>query len=62
MKAIVDRETCIGCGMCASTCPDVFSMDDEDKAVAINSEIPESSLDTAKEAEQDCPVTAIKII
>lgn len=61
MKAKVDRETCIGCGMCASTCPDVFSMDDEDKAVAINADIPENSLDTAKEAEQDCPVTAIKI-
>lgn len=27
MKAVVDKETCIGCGLCPSICPEVFSMD-----------------------------------
>ena len=34
MKVIVDKDTCIGCGLCCGVCPEVFSMDDEDKAEA----------------------------
>ena len=34
MKAFVDKETCVGCGLCAGTAPDVFRMNDEDKAEA----------------------------
>ena len=33
MKAVVDKETCTGCGLCEQTCPEVFKMED-DKAVA----------------------------
>ncbi|MBU3804700.1 MAG: ferredoxin, partial [Candidatus Cellulosilyticum pullistercoris] len=29
MKAFVDKDTCIGCGLCPSICPDVFAMDDD---------------------------------
>ena len=29
MKAVVDKETCIGCGLCTNICPAVFDMDDD---------------------------------
>jgi ferredoxin len=61
MKAEVDQDTCIGCGLCPSICEQVFSMNDDDKAQAINSEIPSECIDDAKEARDSCPVSAIDI-
>jgi ferredoxin len=61
MKAVVDKETCIGCGLCPSICSDVFSMDDDGKAIAIAGEISEASAETAEEARDNCPVSAISI-
>ena len=61
MKAVVDKETCIGCGLCPSICPEVFSMDDDGLAVAIDEEIDDSLIDSAKEAEESCPVDAITV-
>ena len=53
-------EECIGCGLCASTCPDVFSMTDVGVAAAIDTEVPESSLESAMEGKNGCPVGAIE--
>ena len=58
MKARVDAETCIGCGLCESTCPEVFKMDG-DKAVVIGSIVPEGAQVSCKKATEECPVTAI---
>ncbi|MCM8812620.1 MAG: ferredoxin [Candidatus Omnitrophica bacterium] len=60
MRAIVDQDACVGCGLCVNMCPDVFSMDG-DKAVAISGAIPENLGDSAKDAAGSCPVEAIKI-
>ena len=60
MRAIVDEETCIGCGLCAETCPEVFEMAD-DKARAKADEVPEDVADSCREATEDCPVEAIQI-
>lgn len=62
MKAIVNKDTCIGCGLCASICPEIYNLDDEEgKAEAIDEEIDESLVDEAVEARDSCPVEAIDI-
>ena len=50
MKAIVN-EGCIGCGLCASTCPAVFTLEDG-VAVAMAGDIPEEELPAAAEARR----------
>lgn len=52
-------EECIGCGLCTQTCPEVFSMTDDDVAAAIEEDVPEENQDSASEAMDDCPVGAI---
>ena len=53
------NETCIGCGLCEATCPEVFSIQG-DVAVAIDTDVPESALASAAEAKENCPVGAIE--
>ncbi len=61
MKAFVDRDACIGCGLCESICPDVFAMDDEAKAAVVVPVIPSKDEKCSEEARDACPVTAITI-
>ena len=52
MNATVN-ENCIGCGLCAGTCPEVFHMGDD--GLAHGSGIPEGQLEAAQEARDGCP-------
>lgn len=61
MKATIDRSGCIGCGLCAATCPDVFVMDDEGLADVIADPIPDDQIDCASDARDNCPVSVIDI-
>jgi ferredoxin len=60
MKAIVDAEKCIGCGLCAQVAPEIYEMQD-DKAVVLSDDIPEEKADDAKSGADQCPVMAIEI-
>lgn len=63
MKAYVDKDICVGCGLCPSICSEVFSMQDDGKAHVIveNENVPEELTHLAEEARDSCPVAAIEV-
>jgi len=54
----VDRNKCIGCGACAATCGSVFEMKEGKSSIKKGQE--KSKLPCVKEAEEGCPVGAIR--
>lgn len=60
MKVRIDAELCIGCGLCTSTCADVFEMQG-DKAVVKLKVVPPQHEDAVKQSKDECPVEAIFI-
>lgn len=60
MKVRVDADLCVGCGLCISTCPDVFEMK-EDKAIVKVKIVPQQAEQSCKQAKEECPVEAIII-
>lgn len=61
MKAWVDKDGCISCGLCPTICPEVFRMGDNDLAEAYVDTVPSDSEDAAREAADSCPVSVIHI-
>ena len=53
----VDRGLCIGSGDCVDSAPEVFELDEEDKARVIDPD--GAPTDMVIEAAGNCPVTAI---
>jgi ferredoxin len=56
----VDRALCIGSGDCVDTAPDVFQLDEEDKAVVVDPD--GAAVDDVISAASNCPVSAIFVI
>ncbi|WP_166242452.1 ferredoxin [Paenibacillus turpanensis] len=65
----VDKETCIACGACGATAPDIYDYDDEGLAEVIYEgdnnrgvmEIPDDLFDDLQDAADGCPTDSIKI-
>jgi ferredoxin len=55
----IDRELCYGFGDCVSSAPDVFELDDDEKAIVIDPN--GAARDDLVDAAANCPVTAITI-
>ena len=49
---------CIGCGLCASTCPAVFEMDADGLATVAVQPVPAME-QAAREAAENCPAQVI---
>lgn len=60
MKATVDENLCIGCGLCAQICDAVFEMDDE-LARVMTDHVPADAEASCRQAAESCPVGAIAI-
>lgn len=54
------NENCIGCGLCAETCPEVFELNADGLAQAQKEEVSEAVQPRAAEAMENCPVDAIE--
>ena len=59
MRAYVDQDMCIGCGVCVATCPEVFEMNEDGKAVA-TADTTDKNRAGVMDAIDACPVTAIR--
>jgi ferredoxin len=64
---IVDQETCIACGACGASAPEIFDYDDEGLAYVIldnnlgTAEVPEDLHDDLEDAFEGCPTESIKM-
>lgn len=65
----VEKDTCIACGACGATAPDIYDYDDDGLAEVIfkndcnhgNVEISEDLFDDLQDAADGCPTDSIKI-
>jgi len=73
LKVLVDKSTCIGCGVAPATCPQVFELGPDGKnrvkdeySISETDEqsigqVPDDLADCVRAAESSCPVSAIKV-
>ncbi|NPA86642.1 MAG: ferredoxin [Candidatus Diapherotrites archaeon] len=61
MRVWVDKETCIGCGVCVAIAPNYFKLDEDGKSVAIKEEVDPADEEIVRTAAQSCPTGSIKI-
>lgn len=65
----VDKDTCIACGACGASAPDIFDYDEEGLAENIYegddnrgvAEIPEQLFDDLQDAVDGCPTDSIQV-
>ena len=53
------NEDCIGCGLCAEVCPEVFELDGSGMSQVVGN--PDDHSDKVMHAAEICPVNAIEI-
>ena len=70
MKIDINRDDCIECGTCATTCADVFELPSGQKAAVVSKyrkgdpgkgEVPDNLNKCAQLAADACPVEVIKV-
>lgn len=54
-KLVVDKDLCVGCGLCVGSFPEVFEFDDDNKAKVVG----DADDACAEESCASCPAGAI---
>ena len=57
-KIDIDDSLCTGCGLCASNCPDIFEIGDDNVARVMAAK---SITCDVKDVAEQCPVNAISV-
>lgn len=57
-KISVDENLCVGCGLCVSSCPEIFEMNDDNIAQVKAQSCENCDL---KQVASECPVEAIRV-
>lgn len=70
MKVYIDREACIGCGVCEALCPEMFRLVEDGKSSIVEkhrkNNLGEGEVETdltacVESAKDSCPICVIKI-
>lgn len=61
-RLTVDRDRCVGHGLCFGTAPDLFDCDDEGFPVVLKDALPDRSTAEADYAVENCPTRAIALV
>ena len=61
LQATVNKNTCIGCGICVDICPSVFELDPQGLSESTIATINPAIGDTVKQAAEACPTNAIAV-
>lgn len=61
MEVILDKDLCIGCGVCEGIAPELFSLENAPTAEVLLSPVPEAIQEAARQAAADCPEGAIQV-
>ncbi|MDQ0418079.1 ferredoxin [Thermoactinomyces sp. DSM 45891] len=67
MRTWVDKDTCIACGACGATAPDVYDYDEDGIAFVIlddntgTADVPDNLHDDVRDAQEGCPTDSIKV-
>jgi ferredoxin len=57
----IENDFCMGSGLCARHCPEVFGLDDDGYVELRNPHPPAELLPAVLTAEADCPASAISV-
>lgn len=60
IRVKIDREECIGDGLCVDAAPETFELDDDSKAFVVSE--PNDAEEDVMRAAQICPIECIAVI
>ena len=60
-KIVIDKDSCLGCGLCVNKNPDYLVFDELGRAEAVDKEIDPNDKASLLESVEHCPTDAFRI-